>query len=405
MADELISIERARELVLERAPRLESESVPLRETLGRVLAAPVESAENIPGFDNSAMDGYAVRSDDLVMAGGETPTSLMVVDESRAGHPASRALDPGEAIAISTGAVIPAGADAVVRVEDTNRDGEVVRIHASVQAGTSIRLAGEDVRAGTELLASGVRLGAAELGALAAVGRAQVPCARRPAVRVLLTGDELVEPGKPLGPGQIRDSNAYAVPPLATGVGAEVASIEITGDDRAATLAALERALVADITVICGGVSVGEHDHVRPALEALGVEQVFWGVSLRPGKPTYFGVASSGALVFGLPGNPVSAMVTFILFVRPALLVMQGADPAAGRLPARLACDYDKTTGRAEVIRVRLALTDAGWEATPTGPQGSHVLTSMLGADGLAFAPAGSGLLRKGDPIDVEPLR
>ena len=157
--------------------------------------------------------------------------------------------------------------------------------------------------------------------------------------------------------------------------------------------------------MICGGVSVGEHDHVRPALEELGVEQVFWGVSLRPGKPTYFGVAPSGTLVFGLPGNPVSAMVTFILFVRPALLAMQGADPATGRVVARLGADYETAPGRAEAIRVSLASGPDGWVATPTGPQGSHVLTSMLGADGLAFAAAERDVLKAGESIEVEPLR
>ena len=157
--------------------------------------------------------------------------------------------------------------------------------------------------------------------------------------------------------------------------------------------------------MICGGVSVGEHDHVRPALEELGVEQVFWGVSLRPGKPTYFGVAPSGTLVFGLPGNPVSAMVTFILFARPALLAMQGADPATGRVAARLGADYETAPGRAEAIRVSLASGPDGWVATPTGPQGSHVLTSMLGADGLAFAAAERDVLEAGESIEVEPLR
>ncbi len=217
-----------------------------------------------------------------------------------------------------------------------------------------MRRAGEDVRAGTPLLAPGALLGAAELGALAAVGLARVECARRPRLSMLVTGDELVEPGAPMGPGQIRNSNAYAVPPLATEAGAELTGVEMAGDDRAATRAALERALAGDVTVVSGGVSVGDHDHVRPALESLAVEQVFWGVALRPGKPTYFGVAPGGSLVFGLPGNPVSAMVTFILFVRPALLAMQGADPAGTRVRARFDRDYEKVEGRAEAIRVAL---------------------------------------------------
>jgi molybdopterin molybdotransferase len=219
---------------------------------------------------------------------------------------------------------------------------------------------------------------------------------------VLLTGDELVEPDRELAPGQIHDSNAYAVPPLATAAGAEVGTVEVIGDDREATAAALRRGLEGDVLVVCGGVSVGEHDHVRPALESLGVEQVFWGVSLRPGKPTYFGVAPSGCLVFGLPGNPVSAMVTFLLFARPALLAMQGGDPAARALTGRLRSPYTKVRGRAEAIRVRLAAGDGGWEIEPTGAQGSHVLTSMVGADGLAFAPADAVELAAGTELRVE---
>ena len=402
---DLIPIERARELVLERARPMGAEPVPLRRALGRILAEPVTAADDVPGFDNSAMDGFAVRSADVAGASGEAPRELVIVGESRAGHPESRSLEPGEAIAISTGAMIPAGADAVVRVEDTARDGDRVTVVAEAPEGNNVRRAGDDVRRGEPLLGPGARIGAAELGALASVGVAEAPCAKRPVVSVLLTGDELVEPGTPLGPGQIRDSNAYTVPPLASGAGADLAAVEIVGDDRAATIAALERSLSADVAVICGGVSVGEHDHVRPALEQLGVEQVFWGVSLRPGKPTYFGIAADGTLVFGLPGNPVSAMVTFVLFVRPALLAMQGADPAAGRVTARLAVDYVTAPGRAEAIRVALGTGPDGWVATPTGPQGSHVLTSMLGADGLAFAAAERDALLAGEPIEVELLR
>ena len=402
---DLVPIERARELVLERARPMGTEPVPLRRALGRILAEPVTAADDVPGFDNSAMDGFAVRSADVAGASIEAPRELAIVGESRAGHPEGRNLEPGEAIAISTGAMIPAGADAVVRVEDTSRDGDRVVVVAEAPEGNNVRRAGDDVRRGETLLGPGARIGAAELGALASVGVSEAPCAKRPVVSVLLTGDELVEPGTPLGPGQIRDSNAYTVPPLASGAGADLAAVEIVGDDRAATIAALERCLTADVAVICGGVSVGEHDHVRPALEHLGVEQVFWGVSLRPGKPTYFGTAADGTLVFGLPGNPVSAMVTFVLFVRPALLAMQGADPAAGRVTARLAVDYVTAPGRAEAIRVALGTGPDGWVATPTGPQGSHVLTSMLGADGLAFAAAERDALLAGEPIEVELLR
>ncbi len=398
---EPIPIERARELVLAGLGPLDAERVPLREAAGRFLAAAVSSAEDVPGFDNSAMDGYAVRAADLASG----PARLRRSGESRAGHPAAAALGPGEAIAISTGAMVPAGADAVVRVEDTSAEGDEVVIAAAVELGDNIRRAGEDVGAGQALLAAGTRLGAAEVGALAAVGHPAASCVRRPRLALLLTGDELVEPGEPLGPGQIRDSNAYAVPPLAAAAGAEVVSVELVPDRLEDTVVALERALAADVAVVCGGISVGEHDHVRPALERLAVAQVFWRVALRPGKPTYFGRGAGGGLVFGLPGNPVSAIVTFLLFARPALLAMQGASPEASRLVARISGGYEKAGDRAEAIRVRLEPDAAGWVATPTGPQGSHVLTSMIGADGLAIVPTGVERLGDGDPVAVELLR
>jgi molybdopterin molybdotransferase len=401
----LIEIEAARERVLERSRPLRSERVSLRSARGRILAEPARSRVAVPGFDNSAMDGYAIRSSDTAGAGSETGRSLRIVGESRAGHPAASSLAAGEAIAISTGAMIPDGADSVIRIEDTTRDGDRVSTGVEIPPGNNVRRSGEDVAAGTVVVEAGTRIGAAELGALAAGGIAEPVCARRPRVSVLLTGDELVEPDRELRPGQIHDSNAYAVPPLAEDAGAEVTMVEVIGDDRGTTRAAIERGLEGDVLVICGGVSVGEHDHVRPALESLDVEQVFWGVSLRPGKPTYFGIAPTGALVFGLPGNPVSAMVTFALFARPALLAMQGADPLARSIVARLDSDYSKVRGRAEAIRVRVEAGADGWRIAPTGPQGSHVLTSMLAADGLAFAPAGVVDLPAGTELRVELLR
>lgn len=405
MANELTSIERARELVLDRVRPAGIERVPLRQALGRVLAEPAAAADSVPGFDNSAMDGYAVIASDTAGATAADPRRLTVAGESRAGHPTGRALAAGEAIAISTGAMLPDGADSIARVEDTTREGDDVLINAEIEAGKSVRRIGEDIRAGEVVVSAGARIGASELGVLAAIGVVDVACSRRPTLSVLLTGDELIEPGEQLGPGQIRDSNAYSVPPLGTGAGAEVVSIGIARDDRQETVDALRGALEADVTVICGGVSVGEHDHVRPALEDLGVEQVFWRVALRPGKPTYFGIGPGGKLVFGLPGNPVSAMVTFVLFVRPALLAMQRARPDAGRVVARLAEDYPKVSGRAEAIRVRLEAGPDGWLARPTGPQGSHVLTSMLGADGLAFAPTERDAMLAGERVEIELLR
>ena len=397
-------LEDARHLVLERVRPLGTEAVPLPEALGRILADDVASFDPVPGFDNSAMDGFAVRAADTSGASLESPATLLVVDESRAGHPATAALGEGEAIGISTGAFIPEGADSVVRVEDTSsRDGRV-EIEAEVVTGNNLRRAGDDIEAGAVVLGEGTRLGAAELGVLASVGLAEVPCSRRPRLAVLTTGDELLEPNEPARPGGVRNSNAYTIPALALSAGAEVVGIETVRDEPESTRAAIEGMLDGEIAVICGGVSVGEHDHVKGALASLDVEEVFWRVALKPGKPTWFGISPSGTLVFGLPGNPVSAMVTFLLFVRPAITAMTGAPDAAHRLRAILDEELPKPPGRAHAVRCRLELRDDGWHARPTGDQDSHILTSMLGADALAIVPAEADPPAVGETVELELL-
>jgi molybdopterin molybdotransferase len=405
MAQKLIDIERARELVLDRvAGPLAGEQVPVERAFGRVLAEDVASADAVPAFDSSAMDGYAVRAADLAEASADSPVRLPVADESRAGHPAARELAAGKAFAISTGAMVPAGADSVVRVEDTDAGRLQVAISIAPAVAANIRRAGEDIQAGERVISAGTEIDPAVAGVIASVGIGEVACARRPRVTVLTTGDELREPGTPLEPGTIRNSNAYTLSGLITAAGAELAATRIVPDDREATRAMIEAALEEDVVVISGGVSVGEHDHVRPALEALGVEQVFWGVALRPGKPTYFGTRGE-ALAFGLPGNPVSAMVTFDLFVRPALRALLGAvDPPRPQATAILDEDYVKEPGRAHMIRCRLELRDDGWHARPTKEQGSHVLTSMLGADAYAIAPTGAGTLPAGSRVEISLL-
>ncbi len=405
MAPELTEIDDARRIVLERVAPLGAEPVAVREALDRVLAEDVTAADPVPGFDGSAMDGYALRAADTSGATEAAPAELAVAGESRAGHPSTAVLGAGEAIQISTGAMVPAGADAVVRVEDTDGGAETVAVRVEVGLGNDIRRAGEDIAAGARVLAAGTQVGPAEAGVLAAVGRAEAACAIRPAVTVLTTGDELQEPGEPLRPGGIRNSNLHSLAALVERSGARLAAAEIVPDDHARTRDALERALAGELTVISGGVSVGEHDHVRPALAELGVEQVFWGVALRPGKPTYFGTTPGGGLVFGLPGNPVSAIVTFMLFVHPAIRRLLGAhDPAARRATAILDERYAKAPGRAHVIRCRLELADDGWHARPTKDQGSHVLTSMLGADALAIVPSGASDVEAGERVEIELL-
>jgi molybdopterin molybdotransferase len=401
----LLDPELAVALVLERVAPQPAEPVALDEALGRVLAADAIARHAVPPFDNSAMDGYALRSADA----SAPPATLRIAGESRAGRPAASGPGPGEAVRISTGAQLPADADAVVALEDAAEDGDRVRLERSVASGAHVRRAGDDVAAGDRVVAAGTRLGAAELGVLASVGVAAPSCARRPALALLTTGDELVAAGRSLAPGQIHDATAHSLRALALGAGAEVVAVETLRDDPDATEAALAAALGADVVVVCGGVSVGRHDHVKDALARLGVEQLFWRVALKPGKPTWFGVADRAAdrpaLVFGLPGNPVSAMVTFHVFVRPALRAALGLVPREPRLTATLAAPYAKVAGRVEYVRCRLERDAGGLRAWPTRPaQGSHVLTSMLGADGLAVLAAERKQVAAGELVDVELL-
>ncbi|WP_354698353.1 Molybdopterin molybdenumtransferase [Paraconexibacter sp. AEG42_29] len=390
----LLDVQTARSRVLAAVRVLSPEDVPLADCLGRVLAADVRAAGDSPPFTNSAMDGFAVRS-------GPAGRTLRIVGESRAGAPADTAVAEGTAVRISTGAMLPAGADAVIMVERTVEPGDgTVRVDAPTAPSQNVRGAGEDMRAGTTVLTAGMPVDAAAIGIAAGAHAAALACARRPRVAILSTGDELVPPGAPLGPGQIHNSNALTLAALATTAGADVVARVHVTDTAEATRDAIAAVLQdVDVLVLSGGVSVGPHDHVKGALEASGVREDFWRVALRPGKPTWFGTRGD-ALVFGLPGNPVSAMVTFLLFVRPALRALQGADPAARRIAVALLEDVPRTEGRDELVRVTLA--DGG--ATLTGPQGSHVLTSMRGADGLARIPAGTGDLVRGTEVEVELL-
>lgn len=404
-----IPVEAARAAVLaEVGEPLEGERVELEAALGRVLSRDLRAPGDVPAFDNSAMDGYAVRAADTEPAAPGAPVRLRVIDESRAGAPASARVAEGTATAISTGAVLPAGADAVVRIEDVRRDGEWIELEQRLQPGHDVRRAGEDIRAGTRVLTAGTLLGPAELGVLASLGEPRPECTRRPRVAVLCTGDELLAPDEPMRPGGVRNSNAFTLPALARRAGGQVELVERVPDDPAATRAALERGLAADLVVCCGGVSVGPHDHVKGALAELGVDERFWGVALRPGRPTWFGVredAGRRALVFGLPGNPVSAFVTFVLFVRPALLALSGLREEPERTTAALAAEVPRLPERDQAVRCRLELSDVGWLAHPTGPQGSHILTSLLEADALAVIPAGPEPVPAGERVTVELLR
>jgi molybdopterin molybdotransferase len=375
--------------------------------LGRVLGEDVIATHPVPAFDNSAMDGFAVRAPDLAGAAPDSPVTLRLVGESRAGTPATAAVGEGQAVAISTGAMMPAGADTVLRVEEAELAGA-----ATVQAmdapapGRNVRRAGDDVLPGQTALRTGTVLGPAELGVLASLGRSLIRCVRRPRISVLVTGDELLGLHEAPRAGAVRDTSTLTISALACCGGADVLRTGRAGDDAAATREAVAEALDGvDIAVVCGGVSVGAHDHVRPSLAELGVKEEFWGLALKPGSPAWFG-RHQDTLVFGLPGNPVSAMVTFVLLVGPALRAMLGRPPEPQRKEAILDSDYEKPAGRAHAVRCRLSVHEDGvLHATQTGPQGSHVLSSMLGADALAMIPSEATRVPAGSPVAVESLR
>jgi molybdopterin molybdotransferase len=389
---ELLSLEEAQRRILERVVRLPGEQVALQDAAGRVTAADVESCVDLPPFDSSAMDGFALRA-------AETPGRLPVVERIAAGRPASRALAAGEAMAIATGAAVPEGADAVIPIEYVVERGNEIEIAEQVEPGADIRPRGGDVRAGQVVVSSGMRLGPAQLGALAAAGVADIPTTARPRAAVLSTGTELRPPGTELEPGQIYEANGVLLAAQLATAGAEVERLEPVADDEAAHRAALQVGLEADVLVSSGGVSVGPHDLVRSVGGELGVEEVLWGVAVKPGKPLSFGVRGR-TLVFGLPGNPVSCLVCFELFVRPAVLALQGlAEPLPRFEPGRLAKSVRPNQARTELVRARSRIVDGEVELEAVSGQESHMIARAAGADTLILVPAGSEELAAGTSI------
>lgn len=398
---ELISIEKAQQLVLARVKRLEPERVPVERAAGRVLAEPAAAAVDLPPFASSAMDGYALRSADTRNA----PVTLPVVGRIAAGQPADRSLAPGEAMAISTGGAVPDGADAVVPIELVREDEAGLLVSGPVPEGEHVRPQGGDVRAGEEALPPGTRLGAAQVGALAAAGVTEVRCAKRPRVGVLVTGSELRRPGESLEPGQLYESNGLLLATALQLAGAIPAQLGVVPDDREEHRRAMERALLGfDMLITSGGASVGPHDLVRDVQRELRVEEVFWGVSVKPGKPVAFGVRRDH-LVFNLPGNPVSALVTFELFVRPAVNALQGVpDPLPAFRKGVLATPIRRNSHRDELVRARLRSEgdDVLLEALPG--QESHMIVRSGRAEALVFVGWGEGELAAGEEARFLPL-
>ena len=384
----MLTVEEALERVLAAFQPLEPESVPLLEALGRVLAEDVRAQADIPPFANSAMDGYALRAADTVGARPGAPRRLRVLGDLPAGYVAEAAVAPGTAIRIMTGAPLPAGADAVVPVEETARADPQVEILAPARVGQHVRPAGEDVRAGELVLGQGSLIRPAQVGMLAVLGRARVRVTRRPRVAILATGDELAEIDAPLAPGQIRDANSFSNAAQVLAVGATPLLLGIARD-RVQELTDKIRAGLAqgaDLFLTSGGVSVGDFDIVKQVLAAEG-EIGFWRVRMKPGKPLAFGRIGS-VPVLGLPGNPVSAMVSFEIFVRPALLKLLGARSLERPVvEAALADALPAKDDRRHYVRVRLEAEGGTYRAHLTGDQSSGALSSMVRANGLAVIP------------------
>jgi molybdopterin molybdotransferase len=389
---ELLTIENALARILERAAPLPAEPVSLTEAAGRVLAEPAVALVDLPPFDSSAMDGFAVRA-------AETPGTLPIAFRIAAGRPSSGPLPAGSAAGIATGGAVPEGADAVVPVERTAERDSEVEIGAAADLGAHIRPRGGDVRAGEPVVAARIRLGAAQIGALAAAGRAEVLCARRPRVSVLATGSELRSPGEPLGPGEIFESNRAMIAAVLASTGAAMDVLPVIGDEEDLHRAALARGLAGDVLVTSGGVSVGPHDLVRRIEAELGVEEVFWGVAVKPGKPLSFGVRN-GTLVFGLPGNPVSSLVGALLFVRPALLALQGVDePAPEYQNGTTASALRRNARRDEFVRARRKAQGGDVLLEPVSGQESHMIVRAASADALVHVPRGEGEIAVGERV------
>ena len=389
---ELLSLEEALERILGRVTALGPEDVDLSAAAGRVLAEDARAVVDLPPFPSSAMDGFAVRSDD-------TPGRLPIVARIAAGVPAPRGLEAGEAMAIATGGVVPVGADSVIPIEDVVEDDNSVGIPDRVVQSDNVRPRGGDVAAGDVVVPRGARLGAAQIGALAAAGLERIVAARRPRVAVLATGTELRRPGETLGPGEVYEANGILLATAFASAGADVDTLPAVADDESSHRAALERGLAADVLVTSGGVSVGPHDLVRRILGELGVEEIFWGVAVKPGKPLAFGV-SGLTLVFGLPGNPVSSLVGAEVFVRPALLALQGASvPGPVYFEGRLAAAARRNAHRDEFVRARASASGDGVLLDPVSGQESHMIARAAAADALVLVPRGKGELVVGERV------
>ena len=399
----MISADEALRLVLDNVAILGVERTPITSALARVLAEEIRSSRDIPGFDNSAMDGYAVRAQDVVSASESKPARLRVIETIAAGAMASRPIAPGECSRIMTGAPLPAGADAIVPVESTrgSASDREVGIIAPSGPGAFIRPRGEDLREGELAMTAGKRLSPSDLGTLASLNRSMIDVYRRPRVAIVATGDELVDIDQIPRGAQIVNSSAYALQGAIVEAGGEPVLLKVARDSRDEVHARLSEALAFDAVLSTGGVSVGQFDHVKGVLDEIGLCQLFHGVAQKPGRPLKFGLIEKRPM-FGLPGNPVATMVCFYLYARPAILKMGGrGELGLPRVTVRCAADIKVSNNLTEFVRVRLERRDGELFAAPTGNQGSGILSSLSRADGLLIGPAKETILKAGSQATV----
>ncbi|MDO8447015.1 MAG: molybdopterin molybdotransferase MoeA [Deltaproteobacteria bacterium] len=398
----MISVEEALSIILSQVKVMGTERVDITSSLGRVIAEDIYVRRDNPPWDNSAMDGYAVRFEDIKGATKENPAVLRVIEDLPAGYVAKKTVGKGEVVRIMTGAPVPKGADTVVMVEDTEKEGERARIFRETPLGENIRKAGEDIKAGELVVPKGTMIRPAEVGIIATCGRAFVSVYQRPRVAVISTGDELVDVDEELSEGKILSSNSYTLSSMAAECGADAFQLGIAKDTREALKEKLQQALHADVIITSGGVSEGDFDFVKDVLKELGSEMKFWKVAMKPGKPLAFGTIG-GKPAFGLPGNPVSCMVCFEQFARPSLLKMMGH----GRIyrpvvQAVLKEEIKKKPGRKHFIRSFARLEEGRYTVTTTGDQGSGILKSMVAANGLLIFPEELSTLKAGDVVKVQ---
>ena len=397
----MISADQALQIVLENVAALGVERVPILESLGRVLGESISSSRDIPGFDNSAMDGYALRAADVAGASEASPVKLAVVETVGAGQMPSRRVGAGQAVRTMTGAPVAEGADAIIPVERTRGSGDLVEFLASAEKGAFIRPRAEDLRLGELVMSDGKVLTPADLGMLASVNRAMVEVIRRPRVAIVATGDELVDVDQPPTGAQVVNSSAYALAGAVREAGADAVILKVARDDAREIRDRLAEAMTFDAVVSTGGVSVGQFDHVKGALDELGMRQLFHGVAQKPGRPLKFGTVGYRP-IFGLPGNPVSTLVCFYLYARPALRKMGGMRRVGlPRVIARCAVEIKISKDLTEFVRVKLERDRDGYLATPTGGQGSGILSSLSRADGLLIGPSTETILKAGAQATV----